>query len=231
MRFRSLQTLCKEIVACQRCERLRSYCAQVGRVKKKAYASDTYWTKPVPSFGDPAARLVIVGLAPGAHGANRTGRLFTGDQSGHFLYAALHRAGYANQPTSAWRDDGLTLYDCYITAAGRCAPPDNKPTRDELQNCSIFLDAEMELLKKMRVILALGGIAWEQTIGGLTRQGRLSGPAKGRTKFAHGAELKIDERLTLIGSYHVSQQNTFTGRLTAEMFDAVLKRCRAISEA
>jgi uracil-DNA glycosylase family 4 len=182
----------------------------------------------VPGFGDPAARLVIVGLAPGAHGANRTGRLFTGDQSGHFLYAALHRAGYANQPTSVSREDGLTLTDCYITAAGRCAPPDNKPTPQELKNCSVFLDAEFGLLERMRVILALGSIAWEQTVGALIRQGRLGDSSGVRCRFAHGAELQITPRLTLLGSYHVSQQNTFTGRLTPGMFDAMLKRCRAV---
>lgn len=202
---------------------------QVGIEKRRAYANETYWTKPVPGFGDPAARLVIVGLAPGAHGANRTGRLFTGDQSGHFLYAALHRTGFANQPTSVSREDGLELTDCFITAAGRCAPPGNKPTPQELRNCSVFLDAELELLKRMRVILALGSIAWEQTLGALSRQGRFSDPAKGRSKFAHGAELEINPTLTLIGSYHVSQQNTFTGRLTTAMFDAILHRCREIA--
>lgn len=207
---------------CEKCPRLRKYCAQVAIEKRKAYQHWTYWGKPVPGFGDPEATLWIIGLAPGAHGANRTGRIFTGDQSGHFLYAALHREGFANQPTSESRDDGLKLTHCYISAAGRCAPPDNKPLPVELARCSGYLDDEWKALKKKRAILALGKIAWDATIAMAIRQGCVFAP----TKFSHGAECKLSPTLKLIASYHVSQQNTFTGKLTPAMFDAILKRCK-----
>ncbi|MFT3785759.1 MAG: uracil-DNA glycosylase [Tepidisphaeraceae bacterium] len=225
---RSIEALGKRVVACERCPRLRAWCEQVAREKRAAYASETYWGRPVPGFGDPNARLWIVGLAPAAHGANRTGRIFTGDRSGDFLYASLHRLGYANQPTSVHRTDGLMLTDCYISATARCAPPDNKPTPGEVKNCSEYLDAELELLKQTRVMLALGGIAWDACIDLLKRRGRFTA-REAKPKFAHGEELKIDERLTLLASYHVSQQNTFTGRLTPAMFDAVIARAKQLS--
>lgn len=194
--------------------------------KRAAYRDWDYHGKPVPGFGDPAARLWIIGLAPGAHGANRTGRVFTGDRSGDFLYAALHRAGYASQPTSTSIDDGLRLHGCYVSAACRCAPPGNKPTGQERANCAPFLDAELALLQHVRVILALGRIAWDASAA-MLRRARHEPPTRA-TPFAHGAELRFG-LITLVGSYHVSQQNTFTGRLTPTMFDAVLARCRHVA--
>jgi uracil-DNA glycosylase family 4 len=233
------------VTACTTCARLRSYCADVGVTRRAAYREWHYWTKPVPGFGDPRARLWIIGLAPGAHGANRTGRIFTGDRSGDFLYAALHRAGFANQPTSVSRDDGLRLTDCYISAAARCAPPDNKPSPAEIAACADFLDEEWRLLTRKRVILALGKIAWDAASGLARRHvtwpsrpsagrwgGKRSGEAsKPRVHFAHAAACDLGPGLTLIGSYHVSQQNTFTGRLTPAMFDAVLRVCRETFDA
>ncbi len=214
-----------EIVACVRCPRLRTYCKQIAQEKRRAYADQTYWGKPVPGFGDPAAWLWILGLAPGAHGANRTGRVFTGDRSGDFLYAALHRVGWANQPTSVWRDDGLTLTGVWISAAARCAPPDNKPLPAELAACSEYLDREWTLLSRKRVILALGKIAWDAAIAMVTRNGgTISSP---RPAFGHAAAADLGS-IQLIGSYHVSQQNTFTGKLTPAMFDRVLQRAGEI---
>jgi uracil-DNA glycosylase family 4 len=225
---RALQVLHAEVTACARCERLRTYCADVAVTKRRSFASEEYWGKPVPAWGDPRARLWIIGLAPAAHGANRTGRIFTGDRSGDFLFAALHRVGYANQPTSVHRDDGLFLRDCYISATARCAPPDNKPSPIEVANCSGYLDSEWRLLRNKRVILALGGIAWETALALASRNAcALSQP---KPKFAHGAVVQLCQGLHLVGSYHVSQQNTFTGRLTNAMFDAVLKRCGQLSE-
>jgi uracil-DNA glycosylase family 4 len=222
-RRHSLDGLAARIVRCERCPRLREHCRRVAVEKRAAYRDWDYHGKPVPGFGDVSARLWIIGLAPGAHGANRTGRVFTGDRSGDFLYAALHHAGYANQPTSTSRDDGLKLCDCYISAACRCAPPGNKPTVEELANCSPFLDAELKLLRNVRVVLALGRIAWDASVALLRRHGP---QPRGRVpSFAHGAEFSFDG-IMLIGSYHVSQQNTFTGRLTATLFDEVLVRCR-----
>jgi len=218
----SLRRLAYIVESCEKCPRLRTYCAMVAQEKRKAYRDWTYWGRPVAGFGDSDAKLWIIGLAPGAHGANRTGRVFTGDQSGHFLYAALHREGFANQPTSASRDDGLKLTGCYISAAARCAPPDNKPRPVELARCSHYLDVEWQMLARKRAILALGKIAWDATIALAKRQGA-SFTAMG---FAHGAECRLSDDLVLIGSYHVSQQNTFTGRLTNAMFDQVLQRCR-----
>ena len=208
-----------QIESCQRCPRLRSYCERVARKKRRAYANFDYWGKPVPGFGDPTATLWIVGLAPGAHGANRTGRVFTGDRSGDFLFAALHRAGIANQPTSISIDDGLQLRGCYISAAVRCAPPDNKPLSAEAANCASYLDVEWQLLARKRAILALGRIAWDAVLAMSLRKKCALSPAK----FAHGKCIDLTQNLRLIGSYHVSQQNTFTGRLTAAMFDAILK--------
>jgi uracil-DNA glycosylase family 4 len=220
----AIDVLHQRVIACDRCARLRSYCHEVGVARRAAYRDWDYWTRPVPGFGDPRARLWVIGLAPAAHGANRTGRIFTGDRSGDFLYAALHRAGFANQPTSLSRDDGLVLSDCYISATARCAPPDNKPSPAEVKACSSYLDEEWRLLTRKRVILALGRIAWDAAIR-LARRMRVHG-IETPTAFAHGAEVALSRQVTLIASYHVSQQNTFTGRLTPAMFDAVLDGCK-----
>ena len=192
----------------------------MGREKRAAFRDDDYWARPVPGFGDPDATLVVVGLAPAAHGANRTGRMFTGDRSGDFLYAALHRAGYANQPTSTHRGDGLELSGAWITSPVKCAPPANKPTIAERDNCRPFLDRELALLSRARVVLALGGFGYQAVA-------KYFG-VRPRPKFSHGVEAPIDEKRTILGSYHVSQQNTFTGKLTPEMFDAVLARAREL---
>jgi uracil-DNA glycosylase family 4 len=219
----TLPELNQAIITCQRCPRLVSYCAQVAQTKRAAYADQEYWGRPVPGWGDAAAWLWIIGLAPGAHGSNRTGRMFTGDRSGDFLYAALHRAGWANQPTSTSRQDGLALHGVYISAAGRCAPPDNKPTPEELGRCRPYLEAELGLLKNVRVVLALGKIAFDAALGLLAAQ-QISLP-RPRPAFAHGAVYALGP-YTLAASYHVSQQNTFTGKLTSEMLDAVLASLR-----
>ena len=223
----ALELLHAEVTACTRCQRLRSYCADVAATKRRSYAGQEYWGRPVPAWGDPRARLWIIGLAPAAHGGNRTGRIFTGDRSGDFLFAGLFRAGYANQPTSTHRGDGLALRDCYISATARCAPPGNKPLPAEVANCSAYLDREWALLGRKRVILALGGIAWEAALALASRHGCTL--AQPKPKFAHGAAVELCAGLHLVGSYHVSQQNTFTGRLTSAMFDGVLARCGALS--
>ncbi len=221
----SLDALNASIIACTRCPRLTAYRAEVAHTKRRAYADREYWGKPVPGFGDPQARLLLVGLAPGAHGANRTGRMFTGDRSGDFLYAALYRAGFASQPESVHRGDGLTLRDAYITAAARCAPPKNRPTAAELANCLPYLQAELRLLPEVRVILALGGIAFDYTLRALRNLGgTLPRPKPG---FAHGAEIPLGDYV-LMGCYHPSQQNTFTGRLTPSMMDAILQRASSL---
>src|SRR5688572_12609969 len=219
----TLSQLHGEVTACTRCPRLRTYCEAVALEKRRAYAAWDYWGKPVPGFGDPDARLWIIGLAPAAHGGNRTGRVFTGDRSGDFLYAALHRAGFANQPTSVRQGDGLELTDCYISATARCAPPANKPLPQEVLNCSTYLDREWDLLRRKRVILALGKIAWDAALALATRRGLPA--SRPRPDFGHGAEINLADQVRLIGSYHVSQQNTFTGKLTQAMFDGVLRRC------
>lgn len=222
----SLDQINRRVVGCKKCPELRSYCAEVGRVKRRAFAEWTYWAKPVPGFGDPKAWLWIVGLAPAAHGANRTARVFTGDRSGDFLFAGLHRAGLANQPHSVHKDDGLALRGVYISASVRCAPPANKPTPAQQGNCRPYLWDEWRALKRKRVILALGAIAWENVLA----LGEEIGEAvlTPRPKFAHGAEASLGP-VTLLGCYHVSQQNTFTGKLTAMMFDANLARAQAIA--
>jgi uracil-DNA glycosylase family 4 len=212
----SLPRLASEIVACRACPRLVAWREEVARTKRRAYRDETYWGRPIPGFGDPNARLVIVGLAPGAHGGNRTGRVFTGDRSGDFLYAALHRAGFANQPTSTARDDGLSLHDAFVTLTVRCVPPDNRPNLDEVRRCAPFLAREVAQLPRARVLLALGALAWNACLA-------LAGAP--RVKFAHGVE-RLGGRWNLLGSYHVSQQNTQTGRLTEEMFDEVLERAK-----
>lgn len=208
--------------SCARCARLRAHCLDVAGTKRRAFADWDYWGRPVAGFGDERARLWIIGLAPAAHGANRTGRIFTGDRSGDFLFAALHRTGFASQPTSVRKGDGLVLTNCYISASARCAPPANKPAPDEIAACADFLDAEWRLLTEKRVLMALGKIAWDAILALAGRNG-VTVP-RPRPAFGHGAELSLAPGLTLLGSYHVSQQNTFTGKLTEAMFDAVLRR-------
>jgi uracil-DNA glycosylase len=218
-----LSALRESIVACERCPRLRGYCVRVGQEKRKAYRSDTYWARPVPGFGDPRARLLIIGLAPAAHGANRTGRVFTGDGtggSGDFLMAALHRAGYANIPTSRDLGDGLTLKDAYIGMAVRCAPPDNRPTPEELANCLPHLAAELDALERVRVIVALGRIGFDASLQLVKARGVNPKP---RPLFAHGRAVALANGQTLIGCYHPSRQNTQTGRLTPGMLDDVFR--------
>ncbi len=225
---RGLAELALEIARCRRCPRLVRHREQVARVKRAAYRSETYWGRPVPGFGDARARIVLVGLAPGAHGANRTGRLFTGDRSGDFLYAALHRVGLASQPTSQARDDGLVLSGVYVTCAARCAPPDNRPTPAELGRCAPWLDRELALLGDARVLVALGAIAWAATLAHLGHAG-VTVP-RPRPAFGHGARVALGG-FTLLGCYHPSQQNTQTGRLTAPMIDAVLLEATRLADA
>jgi uracil-DNA glycosylase family 4 len=223
----SLSDINREIVSCTRCPRLRAYCARVAAEKKAAYRRDTYWGRPVPGFGDPEARLLIVGLAPAAHGANRTGRMFTGDSSGDFLMRALHRAGFANQATSRHRDDGLLLTGAYIAAAARCAPPDNKPSRQELENCRSYLSAEVRALSELAVIVALGRVAFEAVWRLLADAGA---PARPRPPFEHARLYSIGAgHPAVIASYHPSRQNTNTGRLTEDMFDRVFRLARRLT--
>ncbi len=215
-----------ELVQCRRCSRLVEWREQIAREKVKRFAEEEYWGRPVPSFGDPNARLLIVGLAPAAHGGNRTGRIFTGDRSGDWLFRALHKAGFANQPSSQHREDGLRLKDCYITATCHCAPPENKPTLEEMRNCRPFLLREMELLRRVRVIVALGKIGFEAALAAFADvYGKEYAP---KPKFKHGVQLQLNENVTLIGSFHPSQQNTFTGRLTETMFDGIFRRARQL---
>ncbi|MDH3227255.1 MAG: uracil-DNA glycosylase [Thermoleophilia bacterium] len=218
----SLAAIQEEVVNCRLCPRLVEWREQVGREKRASFADQDYWARPVPSFGDPDPWLLIVGLAPAAHGANRTGRMFTGDRSGDFLYAALHRAGFANQSEALGTDDGLELTGCRITAAVRCAPPANKPTPRERDTCAPYLERELALLQRVEVVMALGGIGWNAVLS------HIEDPPRPRPKFGHGAEARLCE-ITLLGSYHPSQQNTFTGRLTPQMLDAVLDRARGIA--
>jgi uracil-DNA glycosylase len=217
-----------QIISCEKCRRLRTYCKRVAKEKRRAYQNDTYWARPVPGFGDPQAHLLIVGLAPAAHGANRTGRVFTGDGiggSGDFLMAALHRAGFANIPTSHHTGDGLTLRRAYITAAVRCAPPDNKPTRDEISNCLPYLAAEICALPAVRVVVALGRIGFDAYLAMLKERGLAP---KRRPAFAHGTAVDLPNNQTLIGCYHPSRQNTNTGKLTAAMMDQVFATAREL---
>ncbi len=219
-----LDRLGAAIAQCRQCPRLVAWREQVAAEKRAAFRDDVYWGRPVPGFGDPSARLLVVGLAPAAHGANRTGRMFTGDRSGDWLFRALHRAGFANQPESLRRGDGLELRDVWITAAVRCAPPANKPTADERTRCAPWLDTEIELLARVQVIVALGQIGYHAVWAHLRRSGRdLPRP---RPQFGHGRIIELDE-LTLVLSYHPSQQNTFTGRLTEAMFDEVFATGRS----
>lgn len=227
--FRTLAAMNRAIVSCERCERLRTYCAGVAREKRRMYRDHDYWGRPVPGFGDPDARALLVGLAPGAHGANRTGRMFTGDSSGDWLYEALHRHGFASQPESISRDDGQQLTDVWIGAAGRCAPPDNKPLPEELEQCREYLVTELRLLKRVRVVLALGRIAHEAFLrgSGLWEQYAPSG----RPQFVHAAEHALPGGLLLMDTFHPSRQNTQTGRLTRDMWHAVFARLREVVDA
>jgi uracil-DNA glycosylase family 4 len=211
----------RAVVDCRACPRLVAWRERVARERRAAYADEEYWGRPVPGFGDPDARVVVVGLAPAAHGANRTGRLFTGDRSGDWLFASLHRTGFANQPISLDRDDGLALDGVWITAAVRCAPPDNRPTTVERDTCAPYLAAELDLLP-WRVAVALGGYGFDAVL-------RYTGWDGRKPRFGHAAEVVLPDGRTLLGSYHVSQQNTFTGRLTETMLDAVFLRARAAS--
>jgi uracil-DNA glycosylase family 4 len=218
----SWQSLNRRIVACERCPRLRDYCRSVAAAKRRAYLDWTYWGKPVPNFGDPHARLLIVGLAPAAHGANRTGRMFTGDRSGEWLYRALYRAGFANQSEAAHAEDGLRLRDCAIAAVNHCAPPDNKPSREEIANCREWLSTTFDLVP-FRVLVVLGGIAWREVVREFKRREWVPG----RTRpFGHAAQVLLSDGRLLLGSYHPSQQNTFTGRLTEPMLDGVFRTAR-----
>jgi uracil-DNA glycosylase family 4 len=213
-------------VACERCPRLRDHCRQVAETRKREFRDQAYWSRPVPGFGDPRARLLVVGLAPAAHGANRTGRMFTGDSSGDWLHEALHRAGLASQPRSVNRDDGLRLTDAWVTAAARCAPPGNRPTREELARCRPFLEAENALLARVRVVLALGGVAHEAWLRASGWWERL--PVPQRPRFAHGAQTTLPDGRILMASYHPSRQNTNTRRLTRAMWSAVFRRVRRL---
>jgi uracil-DNA glycosylase family 4 len=227
----TLDQVREQIVTCDRCPRLRTYCQRIGREKRRAYRSDTYWARPVPGFGDPAARLLIVGLAPAAHGANRTGRVFTGDGvggSGDFLMTALHRTGFANLPTSHHVDDGLQLKDAFVASAVRCAPPDNKPTPEEIARCLPHLEAEISTLPNIRVVVALGRIGFDAYLR-LLRQGGLV--VRPRPEFAHGSVAQLPNGLTLIGCYHPSRQNTNTGRLTPAMMRRVFATARRAIDA
>jgi uracil-DNA glycosylase len=222
----ALQRLQEEIVACTRCPRLVEHRETVALRKRRMYLDWDYWGRPLPSFGDPQARLLIVGLAPAAHGGNRTGRMFTGDRSGDWVFGTLHRFGFASSPESQRRDDGLTLHDAYITAALHCAPPANKPAPDEMAGCRPFLLQELELLTRVRVVVALGKIAFDAYLGTLPHRG-LEVPSP-RPRFGHNLEYTLEGGTVLLGSYHPSQQNTQTGRLTQEMFNAVFRKAREL---
>ena len=218
--MKPLEQLNNEIISCRKCPRLVEWREEVARVKRKAYKDEEYWGKPVPGFGDPKARVLVVGLAPGAHGSNRTGRNFTGDASGGFLFPALHRAGFANQAEAESRSDGLVLKDMYITAAARCAPPDNKPTPDELNKCQPYLERDIEIIDP-NVIVCLGRVAFERIL-------KIYGLRGSVYKFAHAASYQLTNGKWLLCSYHPSQQNTLTGKLTVDMFDQIWKMARKL---
>ena len=228
MEPRWLKILNRDVIACTRCPRLVVYREQIAREKRRAYREWEYWGKPVPGFGDPNARVLIMGLAPGAHGSNRTGRPFTGDASGNFMYPVLYETGFANQPTATDRNDGLLLNDLYITAAVRCAPPDNKPLPQELANCAPFLDQELDGLKNARVIVALGRIGFDAYLNYLKRKNEIAG--KKNYLFAHAAEYVFAPGRTLLASYHPSNQNTQTGKLTKDMFRKIFMRARELAD-
>jgi uracil-DNA glycosylase len=222
---RAISALARTVACCKACPRLVAWRTEVAAAPPRRHQGEDYWARPLPGFGDPRARLLVVGLAPAAHGGNRTGRVFTGDRSGDWLYAALHRAGFANQPTSTDRDDGLRLSGAYVTAVVRCAPPANRPTPKERDTCLPYLVSELELLDQLGVIVALGAFAWDGVLRALAAAGHSIPRPKPR--FAHGTELALGP-VVLLGTYHPSQQNTFTGKLTVEMLDAVFARARAL---
>lgn len=223
-----LAELHREVVECRRCPRLVEHCQRVAREKRRAYRDQEYWGKPVPGFGDANARVLILGLAPGAHGSNRTGRPFTGDGSGNFMYPVLHRAGFASQPTATHIGDGLELRDLYITAAVRCAPPQNKPSPEEIRNCAGFLDRELSGMKSVKVVVALGKIGFDAYLDYLKRCGLLQ--TKAPYRFAHGAHYAMPDGRVLLASYHPSMQNTLTGKLTDKMFLEVFRKARKLAE-
>jgi uracil-DNA glycosylase family 4 len=223
-----LRVLNAEVVGCTLCPRLVAYREQIAREKRRAYLRWDYWGKPVPGFGDPNARVLVLGLAPGAHGSNRTGRPFTGDASGNFMYPVLYEMGFGNQPTASDRNDGLVLTDLYITAAARCAPPDNKPLPGELANCASYLERELDGLKKVRVIVALGRIGFEAYLNYLKRRKLIAG--RKAYEFGHGAEFSLPDGRILLASYHPSNQNTQTGKLTRGMFVEIFRRARELAE-
>ncbi|HWZ44467.1 MAG TPA: uracil-DNA glycosylase [Candidatus Saccharimonadales bacterium] len=223
-----LLILNQEVIACTRCPRLIAHCRKVGHEKRRAYMDWEYWAKPVPGWGDPNARLLILGLAPGAHGSNRTGRPFTGDGSGNFMYPILHKAGFASQPTSTHRDDGQRLKDAYITAAVRCAPPQNKPAPEEIANCADYLDRELALLKRVRIVVVLGKIGFDAYLSYLKRGGVIA--SRSGLDFGHGERYEISNGHILLCSYHPSQQNTLTGKLTEKMFLKIFIDARKLIE-
>jgi uracil-DNA glycosylase family 4 len=226
-RHAQLKILEKKVIACKKCPRLIDYCREVARVKRRAYLEWDYWGKPVPSFGDPDARMLILGLAPAAHGANRTGRMFTGDRSGEWLYRAMFETGFASQPESHSREDGLKLYDARIAASAHCAPPDNKPAPDELRNCRMWLEAELDLFPDLRVVVALGRIAFDGYLSILKERGLIE--RRGAFQFAHHRIHRLGDALpVLVSSYHPSQQNTSTGKLTREMLNQVFVTAREL---
>jgi len=224
----ALAVLNQQVISCTRCPRLVEYRQEIGRQKRRAYHDHDYWARPVPGFGDPDARVLILGLAPGAHGSNRTGRPFTGDASGKFMYPILYKLGFASQPVAESRDDGLRLIDGYITAAVRCAPPDNKPLPSELMNCSAYLDRELAILKNVTVVVALGKVAFDAYLAHLKRLGVLS--SRSGYVFGHASKYKMPNGVTLLASYHPSNQNTATGKLTAAMFEAVFQSAKKIAK-
>ena len=226
MSFRNLGHLREEIVSCRRCSRLVSWREEAAEEKRASFSDQEYWGRPVPGFGDPGARLLVVGLAPAAHGANRTGRIFTGDRSGDWLFRALHKVGFANQPESVDRDDGLELADCWVSAVIRCPPPENRPEPEERKNCRPYLEAELDLLEEVRLVTALGRYAYNHVLRILKDRGR-EVPTP-RPDFRHGREVSAGESLAVLASYHPSQQNTFTGTLTEEMFDEIWERAREL---
>jgi len=223
----TLSQLNREIISCTRCPRLIAYCGKIAQEKRRAFRDWEYWGKPVPGFGDSDARVLILGLAPGAHGSNRTGRPFTGDGSGNFLYRVLHRAGFASQPTATHKGDGLVLRDAYITAVGRCAPPQNRPTPAELKNCSAYLDRELRILKQVRVVVALGKIAFDGLLNSLRRSGRLA--SKSGMTFGHGTKYELPDGTVVLAAYHPSLQNTNTGKLTERMLLQVFREAARLA--
>lgn len=219
-----LDSLAREVIACERCPRLREYCIRVAEIKRRAYRDQVYWGRPVPGFGDPRAHMLVIGLAPAAHGGNRTGRVFTGDRSGDFLFRALYETGFASQPESVSRDDGMRLTGVYIAAAVRCAPPDNKPNPDEYRNCRPYLEREIDLLQNLRIVVALGRIAFDTYLGILRDRGVIR--TRSAFSFGHDREFAIPNSPLLISCYHPSQQNTSTGKLTAPMLRDVFAHAR-----